>query len=306
MMTTRVASLALAAILAGSATQASAQTVRFQTSVGAFDMLLNPTNNADLQPHVDNMLANVAAGVYHGTVLNRAVDDFVLQMGSFQTETRQLSEIPQFGFEGTKAFDPVIVDALPVNPLGEDGDGQVDFDTTNLNNTVGTVSLALSANPNTGSASFFVNLTDNTFLDNQGFVPFAEIPDMTVIDRIMGLDMVDISSDVLNPNNGLPQTGSLAYTDVPLDQRGELVVIETATVISDSNLLFVGPLRTAFGLDDLPLADETVNEGESDLAAFSASESISAEPVSAAAVAVPEPAALGLALGALLLVSRRR
>ena len=122
-------------------------------------------------------------------------------------------------------------------------------------NTRGTVSLALSANPNTGSASFFVNLTDNTFLDNQGFVPFAEISDMTVIDRIMGLDRVDISSDVF-------QSGSLAYTDVPLDQRGELVVLETASVVSDSSLVFVGPLRNAFGLDDLPLPLARGRSGE--------------------------------------------
>ena len=50
------------------------------------------------------MLANVAAGVYHGTVLNRAVDSFVLQMGSFQTETKQLSEIPQFGFDSDQGI----------------------------------------------------------------------------------------------------------------------------------------------------------------------------------------------------------
>ena len=45
-MTTRAAALALAALLAGFSAPADAQTVRFQTSVGAFDMLLNPTNNS--------------------------------------------------------------------------------------------------------------------------------------------------------------------------------------------------------------------------------------------------------------------
>ena len=292
-MTTRAAALALAALLAGYCVPADAQTVRFQTSVGAFDMLLNPTNNADLQPHVDNMLANVAAGVYHGTVINRADPGFVLQMGSFQTETKQLGEIPQFGFDGTRSFDPLIVDG--------NNDGQVDFDTTGLTNTSGTVSLALSANPNTGSASFFVNLTNNSFLDNQGFVPFANIADMTVIDRIMGLDQVDISSEVF-------QSGSLAYTNVPLDQQGELVVIETATVVSDSNLLFVGPLRNAFGLDDLPLAADQVSEADAgaEISAFSTGDTLSAEPASAAASAVPEPGALGLALCGLALAARRR
>lgn len=292
-MMTRAAALALAALLAGLGAPADAQTVRFQTSVGAFDMLLNPTNNSDLQPHVDNLLANVAAGVYHGTVLNRAVDDFVLQMGSFQTETKMLDEIPQFGFEGTRSFDPVVVDG--------NGDGLVDFDTTGLTNSRGTVSLALSAgNANSGSASFFVNLTDNSFLDNQSFIPFAEIADMSTIDRIMGLDMVDISADV-------SQSGSLAYTDVPLDLQGELVVIETATVISDSNLVFVGPLRNAFGLDDLPLADDEPGDSDvAEIAALSASDSSSSEPLATTALAVPEPSTLGLALCGLALAARRR
>ena len=214
------------------AAPAAAQTLRFQTSVGSFDMLLNPTNNADLDPLVDNMLANVAAGVYHRSVVNRAVDNFVLQIGSFQTESVNVSQIPEFGFAGSNSFDPVVVDA--------DNDGQVDFDTTNLNNTRGTVSLALSNSPNSGSASFFVNLTDNSFLDAQGFVPFAEVSDLSTIDRIMNQTIVDLSAAV-------GQNGSLAYTDVPLTDNGDLIVIENVAVVSQSNQAFVGPLQDRFG-----------------------------------------------------------
>ena len=75
---------------------AEGQTLRFVTSIGtSFDMVLNPSGNSDLQPHVDNMLANVAAGNYHDVVINRAdtlsndqgqfVD--ILQMGSFVSES---------------------------------------------------------------------------------------------------------------------------------------------------------------------------------------------------------------------------
>ncbi|QDV73356.1 peptidylprolyl isomerase [Botrimarina mediterranea] len=283
----------LALLVLAAASVAPAQTVRFQTSVGAFDMLLNPTNNANLQPLVDNMLANVAAGVYRKSVVNRAVEDFVLQIGSFTSDSRQLSETPQFGFDGTNSFDPVVVDA--------NNDGQVDFDTSALTNTRGTISLALSsAGPNSGSASFFVNLTDNSFLDDQGFVPFAEIADMTVIDRIMGLEKIDLSAAV-------GQQGSLAYTDVPLASDGDLVLIETATVISENNTLFVGPLRNAFGLDDLPMA------GDSTSGASSFSSSSSLDPFSASnmaagsgsSIAVPEPTALFLAMIGLAAATRR-
>lgn len=225
---------------------AAAQTVRFETSVGAFDMLLNPTNNADLQSHVDNLLANVAAGVYHRAVVNRAAEDFVLQIGSFQTESVEVAEIPEFGFAATNAFEPVVVDA--------DNDGNVDFSTAGLTNSRGTVSLALSAgNANSGSASFFVNVGDNAFLDNQDFIPFAQIADMATVDRIMNQRIVDLSADV-------GQNGSLAYTDVPLADDGDLIVIESAAVISGDNQVFVGPLRNAFGFDDQSVVTSVIEE----------------------------------------------
>lgn len=282
----------LALLVSAIASAATAQTVRFQTSVGAFDMLLNPTNNPDLQPHVDNMLANVAAGVYHRSVVNRAADGFVLQIGSFQTESVALNEIPQFGWDGTPAFDPLEVDA--------DNDGQVDFDTTGLTNTLGTVSLALSAgNANSGSASFFVNLGDNSFLDSQDFIPFATIADMAPIDRIMALDMVDISDDV-------GQSGSLAYIDVPLAPDGDLVVIESVAVVSDSNVAFVGPLQTAFGFDSFesltarpPSLSGSSSASEVEIASLVASSEGSST------LSIPEPSAAVLALAGLLACRRR-
>lgn len=271
----------LALILLAVTSVAPAQTVRFQTTVGAFDMLLNPTNNANLQPLVDNMLANVAAGLYRRSVVNRAVEDFVLQIGSFTTESRQLSEVPQFGFDSTNSFDPVVVDT--------DGDGQVDFDTSALTNTRGTISLALSsAGPNSGSASFFVNLTDNSFLDAQGFVPFARIADMTTIDRIMGLDIIDLSSDV-------GQQGSLAYTDVPLAADGNLVVIETATVISENNTLFLGPLRNAFGIEGVS-GSSSSSSSSSSSASMNAIMASATSASNGSSLAVPEPTALFLAM----------
>ena len=272
------------AILLALTSVAPAQTIRFQTSVGAFDMLLNPTNNANLQPLVDNMVANVAAGMYRRSVVNRAVEDFVLQIGSFTANSRRLSEVPQFGFDSTNSFPPVVVDS--------NNDGQVDFDRTGLTNTRGTISLALSAaGPNSGSASFFINLEDNSFLDSQGFVPFARIADMTVIDRIMGLDIVDISAAV-------GQAGSLAYSDVPLAADGDLVLIETATVISENNTLFLGPLRNAYGLDDLPMAGNSSN-GSSSFSSMSSFDPFSLGNLATnggASLAIPEPTAVLLAM----------
>ena len=69
-----------------------AQTVRFDTNVGNIDLTLNPTNNGNLNQHVDNILRYIEAGRYERVVLNRAdtgisstdpSDDFVLQFGGF-------------------------------------------------------------------------------------------------------------------------------------------------------------------------------------------------------------------------------
>ena len=203
-------------------TYSSAQTVRFDTNVGNFDMVLNPDNDSNLQSLVDNMLAYVEAGRYDQTVINRAVEgddsdpsnDFVLQMGSFLIDSIfPPSTAGEFTANPIERFDPVVVDI--------DGDGAVDF--PSVTNGRGTVSLALSSGgPNTGTSSFFINLGDNSFLDEQGFVPFAEIADMTTVDLIMQLDNVDVYS----------QPSNLTLKDIPLIDNGSLVFIEKAFELS--------------------------------------------------------------------------
>lgn len=306
----RVTCLTLAAALVAVSSTASAQTVRFQTSVGAFDMLLNPTNNDDLQPLVDNMLANIAAGVYRQSVINRADsgadgDPFVLQLGGFVTDLFDAASVPVGGFDSVNSFDPVTVDA--------DGDGQVDFDTTGLTNSVGTVSLALSAaGPNSGSSSFFVNLNDNSFLDSQGFVPFATVSDLTTVDRIFNGTIVDLSAQI-------GQSGNLAYEDVPVDANGDLIIIETASVISESNFSFIGPLQQALNIDDqIAAANSTVTPTSSSSIASLVSDdplagerrvelhSNGSDAFSSAATSIPEPTALLLVLGGLAAMAARR
>jgi len=261
-------------------TNVSAQTVRFSTNVGSFDMVLNPNNDANLQPLVDNIVAYVGLGRYHFSALNRAADsnntdpsdDFVLQMGGF------------LGFPGTpdlfadftlpvKALEPVVIDA--------DGDGQVDF--SSETNDRGSVSLALTAgNLNSGTNSFFVNLGDNSFLDGQGFVPFANIENMDTIDRIMALTQNDISSDVGEP-------GNLAFVDVPVTDDGRMVVVTDVEVVNrDANFSFVGPIATALDLAIRNRSDDsaagTGAAASSIRAAMSAGGTISAVPEPGGAV----------------------
>jgi len=245
---------------------AVAQTIRFDTNVGTFDMELNPTGNPNLQGHVDNILAYVEAGRYDLTVINRAAENFVMQMGGFQLDTLLLPN--NFSdFSSVPAFDPVIVDA--------DNDGTVDFDVTNLLNTRGTVSLALSASANTGTSSFFVNFGTNTSLDaaNLRFVPFASITDMATVDLIFGLPQANLND------------GGLAGDDVPILEGNRLVFVERAFI-----------LETV----DESLAAMMNNDGES-LAGLGG-EFNSNPPPSPQALSVPEPPALVLAAAALMAI----
>jgi cyclophilin family peptidyl-prolyl cis-trans isomerase len=202
------------AFVATSALQAQT-VVRFETTAGAFDMVLNPTNDARLQEHTDNMIRNVEAQIYRGSWINRAPEGFVLQMGGFFSHTWR----PVHTLDNTSSvasFDPIT--GVPAATMG-------------LSNTIGTVSLALSgSDANSGSGSFFINLGDNSRLDSQ-FTVFAAIPDMTIIDKIMSFDQVDIRDELgVDPNN-------VHFQDIPVDENNKQVIIHRSFVVTDSLLI---------------------------------------------------------------------
>jgi cyclophilin family peptidyl-prolyl cis-trans isomerase len=198
------------------ASLAGAQIVRFKTTAGDFDVVLNPTNKPALQGHVDNFLNYVMSGRYDNTVINRADENFVLQMGTFKTASPQVPATVN-GFTPIATFPPIT--GVPAASI------------PGLSNTPGTVSLALSGgsggtNRDSGTSSFFVNLASNTFLDND-FTVFASVPNMTTVNTIMGLSQVDLTAD---PNFGV-SPGNLAFSDVPLLANGNLVQITRAILI---------------------------------------------------------------------------
>jgi cyclophilin family peptidyl-prolyl cis-trans isomerase len=196
---------------------ACGQVVRFETSAGNFDMILNPTNHARLQGHVDNFLQYVTSGWYDGTVINRADENFVLQMGGFRTASPDVPDTVS-GFLPIEAFAPVT--GVPAAEVG-------------LSNTVGTIGLALSssqgsANRNSGTSSFYINLRTNSTLDAE-FAVFARVPDMTTISNIMSLSQVDLTTV---PSFGAGP-GNLAFSDVPLLSNGDLVIVSRAFVVPE-------------------------------------------------------------------------
>ena len=213
--------LVVAAILisaAGAPRAHSQEVVRFQTTVGDFDMVLNPTDNPVFDGHVENMLHYIETDAYRGSWINRAADNFVLQMGGFFSHTKRVP-IDISSTRPVATIDPVEGEPASENP--------------GLSNTLGTVAMALSGgsggtNQDSGTSSFFVNLTDNNFLDAD-FTVFAAIPDMTTINKIMALTQVDLTAD---PDFGAG-SGNLAFSDVALDENNFQVFIKRTFVIND-------------------------------------------------------------------------
>jgi cyclophilin family peptidyl-prolyl cis-trans isomerase len=216
------------------------------------------------------MLAYVLDGRYDLTVINRAATNFVLQMGGFQAPFLTLPASFN-AFPEVPKFDPVIVD--------EDGDRQVDFDLGDLTNNRGSVTLALSNNPNTGTSSFFVNLVDtNNFLDAQGFVPFATIENMETVNLIMALPQVNLD----------PSGQNLAAINIPILEDNKIVFIERAFVVDTPAAILESALANA------NLEDFDPSAGGSLLSALSTP-------------SVPEPSSLLLAgVMAMLSVLKRR
>ena len=103
-----------------------------------------------------NFKSLVQQGVYDGTIFHRVEYDFVIQGGD-----------PT----GTGYGDPSIPNI------------QDELDGDNRNNR-GTVAMANTGQPNTGSSQFFINLVDNNYLDEKHSVFGTVISGMNIVDEI--------------------------------------------------------------------------------------------------------------------------
>jgi cyclophilin family peptidyl-prolyl cis-trans isomerase len=132
--------------------------VRVHTNLGSFVIQLE-TQRAPLT--TANFLEYVRAGHYDGTIFHRVVGNFVIQGGGYD---REFNERP--------TRDPI---------PNESGNG--------LSNARGTVGLARTGHPHSGTSQFYVNLVDNPMLDPQpsrwGYAVFGRVIEgMSVVDDI--------------------------------------------------------------------------------------------------------------------------
>lgn len=111
--------------------------VIMETTSGVFTIELFP-NKAPIT--VSNFLQYVDDNFYDGTTFHRIVPSFVLQGGGYT-----------YDFTQKATRDPIENEA-----------------SSNLKNTMWTLSMARTSNPNSATSQFFINLDDNKSLDKSG------------------------------------------------------------------------------------------------------------------------------------------
>ena len=139
-----------------------------------------------------NFLAYVNSGHYDGTIFHRVIKGFMLQGGGFDATMKQKSTLP------------------PIKNEANNG----------LKNKRYTLSMARTSDPHSATSQFFVNVTDNAFLDFKaenasgwGYAVFGQV--------VSGMDVVDSIEKVRTGRKGM-------HDDVPLED----VLIVKATEVS--------------------------------------------------------------------------
>jgi peptidyl-prolyl cis-trans isomerase A (cyclophilin A) len=132
--------------------------VRFETSHGSFTIELFPK---EAPVTVENFLKYVDDGFFEGTIFHRIVPGFVIQGGGLTAE-----------FDNKETRDPIKNEAK-----------------NGLKNGRGWLSMARTSDISSATSQFFVNLSDNAFLDHgprdYGYAVFGRVTEgMETVDKI--------------------------------------------------------------------------------------------------------------------------
>jgi len=165
------------------------KTVQMDTSAGTLRIELD---DAAAPESTANFLAYVKAGHYDGTVFHRVIKGFMIQGGGFEPGMKQKSTL------------------APIKNEANNG----------LKNKHYTLAMARTSDPHSATAQFFINTTDNGFLDFKsesaqgwGYAVFGRV--------VAGTEVVDAIEKVKTGRKGF-------HDDVPLED----VVITRAVEIA--------------------------------------------------------------------------
>lgn len=150
--------------------------VRIETSLGAIVLELD----AEKAPKtVENFLSYVDDGFFDGLIFHRVIPNFMIQGGGFTPDMKQKPT------------------GAPIQNEANNG----------LKNAIGTIAMARTQAPHSATAQFFINLSENKFLDHR-----AQTPDgwgYAVFGKVVeGMDVVMAIAAVQTARQGM-------HDDVP-------------------------------------------------------------------------------------------
>ena len=217
--------------------------VRFSTTLGNIDVLLL-THEAPL--NVDNFMRYVNSNSYNNTFFHRAIPGFIIQGGGYFWNT---------------STNPAQINAVTANAAvqGEPG----------ISNQRGTLALALSNGPNSGTTNWFFNLADNSSaldgtIDGGPFTVFgvvANASSLAVMDAIANTPTYNFG----DPFATLPLMNyNTADSNLPLS---DFIYLNSITTLTTTNFTawqsaFSGDPNAA--TDSLPAATPQ-NDGATNL-----------------------------------------
>ena len=133
----------------------------FETNYGSFTVDLDfanaPVSSENFQNYADS-------GFYDGTIFHRVINDFMIQGGGFEPGMTQKPTQKSIENEANNG----------------------------LSNELGTLAMARTADPHSASSQFFINVSDNFFLDHKdtssqgwGYAVFGKVVEgMDTINKI--------------------------------------------------------------------------------------------------------------------------
>jgi peptidyl-prolyl cis-trans isomerase B (cyclophilin B) len=136
-----------------------------------------------------NFRQYVEDGHFDGTIFHRVINNFMIQGGGFTPDMMQKTT------------------REPIENEAQNG----------LKNEAGTIAMARTMDPHSATAQFFINVSNNTFLDypgqdGWGYAVFGKVTE---------------GMDVINAIKGVETTHRGGHSDVPV----EPIVIEKAEIV---------------------------------------------------------------------------
>ena len=162
----------------------------FNTNHGPISIELN---SEKAPKSAENFLQYAKEGFYNGTIFHRVIDGFMIQGGGFEPGMSQKAN-----------HDPI--------------DNEAD---NGLSNLTGTLAMARTAEPHSATSQFFINVSDNFFLDHRGKT--AQGWGYAVFGKVVD------GMDVINKSKSCQTTSRAGHQDVPIDD----IIIESTDVTED-------------------------------------------------------------------------